>query len=114
MEGVITHEVGHVLGLFHEQARTDRDDYVTINWANIPEVARQNFQILGEDAMNAYGVPYDYKSIMHYSSTVSHKSFFNQSGISYDYKSIMHYSSTMSHKRSISLQDYLFSVRSTL
>lgn len=33
--GVIAHEFGHALGLFHEHVRHDRDRWVTINWANI-------------------------------------------------------------------------------
>ena len=33
---VMTHEIGHALGFFHEQSRTDRDDYVKVEWSNIP------------------------------------------------------------------------------
>ena len=31
------HAFLHVLGFHHEQVRTDRDDFVVINWANIPQ-----------------------------------------------------------------------------
>ena len=33
--GNMMHELLHTLGLFHEQSRTDRDQYVTINTQNI-------------------------------------------------------------------------------
>lgn len=33
--GAVQHELLHVLGLLHEQARPDRDDYVHIIWENI-------------------------------------------------------------------------------
>jgi len=33
--GGIQHELLHVLGLFHEQSRPDRDEYVIVLWDNI-------------------------------------------------------------------------------
>jgi len=62
--GETVHEIGHMLGLWHEQSRSDRDDYVDIRWCNIQEKHRHNFlkrTKRGEDVG-----PYDYKSIMHY------------------------------------------------
>jgi hypothetical protein len=60
--GTILHELGHVLGLYHEHQRSDRDNYVTIDIDNVPGNARGNFT---KHTFPAPG-PYDFGSIMHY------------------------------------------------
>lgn len=58
------HEIGHALGLWHEQSRADRDTYVRILWENIEEKYKYNFNQQLSNG-NDYG-EYDYQSIMHY------------------------------------------------
>jgi len=62
--GQTIHEIGHVIGLWHEQSRQDRDSFVTIQWANIEPGKEHNFNqhITDGDDVGAY----DYGSIMHY------------------------------------------------
>jgi pimeloyl-ACP methyl ester carboxylesterase len=62
--GSIIHVLGHALGLYHEQSRPDRDQYVKIVWENIEPTMVHNFNIV-ESAVNMRR-PYDYSSIMHY------------------------------------------------
>ena len=62
--GSVIHEIGHTVGLYHEQSREDRDMFVIINWQNIEPGFELNFNqhvIDGDDVG-----PYDYESIMHY------------------------------------------------
>ncbi|XP_030374364.1 zinc metalloproteinase nas-13 [Scaptodrosophila lebanonensis] len=63
--GVIQHETLHVLGLYHEQSRPDRDAYVQIDYDNIPRKFWSQF--MTQKQTTTYDVPYDYESIMHYS-----------------------------------------------
>lgn len=63
----ILHELMHALGFIHEQSRTDRDDFIAINWSNIlPEFHNQFF--LAPDALMQplVGTEFDYRSIMLY------------------------------------------------
>ena len=61
------HEIGHAVGLWHEQSREDRDMFVTIHWQNIQAGKEHNFNqhISDGDDVGAY----DYGSIMHYERT---------------------------------------------
>jgi Astacin (Peptidase family M12A)/Divergent InlB B-repeat domain len=58
---VLLHEIGHALGLYHEQSRSDRDAHTRINWVNISNRSQYDKQTPALDI----GL-YDAGSIMHY------------------------------------------------
>ncbi|MXO58485.1 zinc metalloprotease [Altererythrobacter salegens] len=62
--GSAIHEIGHALGLWHEQSREDRDNYITLVPENIIPNMAFNFEKHVQDGDDR-GV-YDYGSIMHY------------------------------------------------
>uniref|UniRef100_A0A8C8BF22 Meprin A subunit n=1 Tax=Otus sunia TaxID=257818 RepID=A0A8C8BF22_9STRI len=65
--GTIQHEFLHALGFWHEQSRSDRDDYVSIVWDNIQSGKDNNFLKYDDATSDSLNVPYDYTSVMHYS-----------------------------------------------
>jgi len=62
--GGIIHELTHAIGLWHEQSRIDRNQYVRINWNNIKASAKHNFNQHISDGVDVGH--YDYNSLMHY------------------------------------------------
>ncbi|CAI4232841.1 unnamed protein product [Auanema sp. JU1783] len=63
--GILTHELMHSLGFFHEHARPDRDDYIYLNSNNIQRGRSDQFrkELLTHKTET---VPYEYGSVMHY------------------------------------------------
>ncbi|CAG9768768.1 unnamed protein product [Ceutorhynchus assimilis] len=64
--GIVVHELGHVVGFWHEHTRPDRDNHVNIIRENIMSGQEYNFNKLNEEEVNSLGLTYDYDSIMHY------------------------------------------------
>jgi hypothetical protein len=62
--GTILHEMGHIIGLYHEFQRADRNNYVTVNYNNVIKGSWGNFEILTDDVQTLG--PYDYASVMQY------------------------------------------------
>lgn len=60
----VLHEMGHAIGLHHEQSRADRDAYITLLSGNIIKTLKANFNPVTDNVQKT-GL-YDYASIMHY------------------------------------------------
>jgi len=62
--GTPVHELMHAIGYWHEQMRSDRDDYVQIIWSNIQD--GRDSQFTKCKSCDNQGLEYDVKSVMHY------------------------------------------------
>ncbi|XP_004519842.1 zinc metalloproteinase nas-4-like [Ceratitis capitata] len=67
--GTTMHELMHALGFMHEQNRSERDSYIRVLSQNVKNGAMVNFQKGSALEQYAFGIPYDYASVMHYSKT---------------------------------------------
>jgi len=66
--GNAMHELGHVIGFYHEHQRYDRDDYIKMYYDNLDgsQAASDSYREIPALYMEDFGVGYDYASVMHY------------------------------------------------
>ncbi|CAP27255.2 Protein CBR-NAS-27 [Caenorhabditis briggsae] len=64
---VVAHEIAHTLGFFHEHARIDRDQFISIDYSNVNPNLTFAFAKESEKQLDHQSAPYEYGSVMHYS-----------------------------------------------
>uniref|UniRef100_A0A3Q2Q6B5 Metalloendopeptidase n=1 Tax=Fundulus heteroclitus TaxID=8078 RepID=A0A3Q2Q6B5_FUNHE len=74
--GIVVHELGHVIGFWHEHTRPDRDEHVSIVRDNIQPGQEYNFMKMEPGEVNSLGEVYDFGSIMHYARNTFSRSIF--------------------------------------
>ncbi|XP_048036581.1 LOW QUALITY PROTEIN: meprin A subunit beta-like [Megalobrama amblycephala] len=70
--GIVEHEFLHALGFWHEQSRSDRDDYVTIVWDQIEEGKERIFD-LNDETVSSSLVCLMIMFLMHYGKMAFNK-----------------------------------------
>ena len=68
--GNTIHEIGHAIGLWHEQSRVDRERHITIHFDNVRSGTEHNFTTYASEGYdgNEFTSNLDFSSIMMYSS----------------------------------------------
>jgi hypothetical protein len=74
--GSVIHEIGHAVGLIHEQKRPDRDNYIIVNYSNIRSNWTSQYDKCTSCTANG---TFDFGSIMLYGPTASSTVVFNTS-----------------------------------
>jgi len=65
---IILHELGHIIGLYHDHQRPDRDLYIDVSADNIKTLFElYQFIYCIPDTYDYFDYPYDLKSVMHFS-----------------------------------------------
>uniref|UniRef100_A0AC35UEL7 Zinc metalloproteinase n=1 Tax=Rhabditophanes sp. KR3021 TaxID=114890 RepID=A0AC35UEL7_9BILA len=73
INSIIQHEFGHALGLYHEQSRPDRDNYLNIHDENIIDSMKSQFVKSTANSVKDYGVKFDFGSTMLYGDDFASK-----------------------------------------
>ncbi|XP_064085749.1 zinc metalloproteinase nas-34-like [Macrobrachium nipponense] len=60
----ISTSLGVALGFLYQRLRSDRDDYITINYPSVDPLGRYFFDKVSNESYYTHGIPFDYTSVM--------------------------------------------------
>lgn len=75
---VVVHEIGHVIGFYHEQSRSDRDQHIDIVWNSVQPGYALQFRKESDHNLN---IPYDLTSTMQYPQWAFSREIFEKNTI---------------------------------